>query len=320
MYINASFDFAPGTTQDDKTQFQNAVNTAVQYFESQFTNVNVTLNVKFAYGEQFAAVNADGVGVTYKPMPNAPSTGSVLLGINHAAWDTSDYATVRNQLLAKSDSLQSSAYKTLPAVSPFAGDTLHVTSAQEKAIGLAPSNTVGGFDGVIGIISNEELAAGGRSADWSTSAPISGTDANGKPIVQYYMIGNIEHELSEVMGRYSFDGTNAFNDGTGDYTIMDLFRFSPSLFGGGPVRATSWFPNWPEYFSIDNGAHASYSWNSASTPALDQNGKPILDQNGNPVLVPSGDLGDWAAGTPADAFNIAEDSGVINPVSAKTSN
>jgi hypothetical protein len=51
MYINASFDFAAGATQTDISQFQNAVNIAINYFESVFTNLNVTLNVKFAYGE-----------------------------------------------------------------------------------------------------------------------------------------------------------------------------------------------------------------------------------------------------------------------------
>ena len=54
MYINASFDFAAGATQSDISQFQNAVNIVVGYFESVFTNVNVTLNVKFAYGEKYA--------------------------------------------------------------------------------------------------------------------------------------------------------------------------------------------------------------------------------------------------------------------------
>jgi hypothetical protein len=37
MYINASFDFAAGATQSDISQFQNAVNTVINYFESVFT-------------------------------------------------------------------------------------------------------------------------------------------------------------------------------------------------------------------------------------------------------------------------------------------
>jgi hypothetical protein len=54
MYINASFDFAPGSNQSDIQQFQNAVNYVVNYFDSAFTNWNVSLNVKFAYGEAYA--------------------------------------------------------------------------------------------------------------------------------------------------------------------------------------------------------------------------------------------------------------------------
>jgi hypothetical protein len=83
MYINASFDFAAGATQTDISQFQNAVNTVINYFESVFTNVNVTLNVKFAYGEKYAG-NPGGSLITYTPMANATSTGTLLKagGIN----------------------------------------------------------------------------------------------------------------------------------------------------------------------------------------------------------------------------------------------
>jgi hypothetical protein len=86
MYINASFDFAAGATQTDISQFQNAVNIAINYFESVFTDLNVTLNVKFAYGEQYAG-NPGGTLITYTPMANATSTGTFLLGTNQTAWD-----------------------------------------------------------------------------------------------------------------------------------------------------------------------------------------------------------------------------------------
>ena len=155
--------------------------------------------------------------------------------------------------------------------------------------------------GVIGEISNEELAAGGYTADWTKSAP-----SNSK---QYYMIGSIEHELSEVMGRVSYDGTSGgATDSNGNpipgYTIMDLFRFSN---GGwlGPLRATA--PNTgSDYFSIDNGAQAYYYWNNTYSGS-------------NPV----GDLGDWAPSGPNntdptgnDAFLNNSNPGVINEVSA----
>ena len=159
------------------------------------------------------AGNPGGSAITYTPMANATSTGTFALGASTEQYTSYNYTTVRNQLLTESDTLQSSAYSTLPTTSPFpSNDTLWVSSAEQRAIGLPPTNTngstsgdtIGGFDGVVGIISNEELAAGGYTADWTKSAP-----ANSK---QYYMLGTIEHELSEVMGRFSYDGTNGINN------------------------------------------------------------------------------------------------------------
>jgi hypothetical protein len=80
MYVNASFDFAAGATQTDISQFDIAIN----YFESVFTNLNVTLNVKFAYGEQYAG-NPGGSLITYTPMASATSTSTFLLGTNQTA-------------------------------------------------------------------------------------------------------------------------------------------------------------------------------------------------------------------------------------------
>jgi Bacterial Ig-like domain len=213
-----SFDFAAGATQTDISQFQNAVNIVVGYFESVFTNVNVTLNVKFAYGEKYAG-NPGGSLITYTPMANATSTGTFALGASTEQYTSYNYTTVRNQLLTESDTLQSSAYSTLPTTSPFpSNDTLWVSSAEQRAIGLPPTNTngstlgdtIGGFDGVVGIISNEELAAGGYTADWTKSAP-----ANSK---QYYMLGTIEHEHSSRPGETDIMMRNV---NTGDFEIVD---------------------------------------------------------------------------------------------------
>jgi hypothetical protein len=270
MYINASFDFVSGANPVDITNFQNAVNYVVNYFESIFTNWNVSLNVKFAYGEEFAG--SSGSAITYTPMANAYQDANGWHfggGYNMAAWDPLDYGTVRNRLLTiGTDSSQPSAYSTLPTDTPFTGDTLYLTSAQEKAIGFTPSTTLGGFDGVVSVMSTEQLTAGG-----SPFTPI--WDPNPSTLGQYqvYMIGFIEHELSEVMGRYSWDGLSKDLSNTGtavpSYTLMDMFRYSQSGSSGIPYRATA--PTggpWGAYFSINNGATGYGYWNVTSSGDL----------------------------------------------------
>jgi hypothetical protein len=169
-------------------------------------------------------------------MPNA--TGAFALGKSQTAIQPFSYSTVLSALQGNANELQASAYATLPTAqgNPFAADTLLLSTAQAKALGFTPTPTalIAGYDGVIGIISNEELQAGGLSADWTKSAPAS---AN-----QYYMIGIIEHELTEVMGRYALDGINA------SYLLMDLFRY----FAPGVRQVTDGNPS---YFSTDNGNH-----------------------------------------------------------------
>jgi hypothetical protein len=48
--------------------------------------------------------------------------------------------------------------------------------------------------------------------DWTKAAPANGN--------QYYMIGSIEHELTEIMGRFARDGTTFLNSPP-LYTIME---------------------------------------------------------------------------------------------------
>jgi hypothetical protein len=284
MQINASFDFAADTPLAERNNFVNAVNTVIGYFDGLFSN-NVTLNVKFALGESYQS--DDGANITYERMANVNAPGS-LLGASYARYEIRDYTAVRNLLLAKTDTNQPAAYATLPINSPFGNDKLVASLAQERQLGITPNvpNIAGVYDGVIGIISEEELAPGGNTADWTKAAP---ANAN-----QYYMIGSIEHELTEVMGRFAMDGTNSFGDAVGPvYTIMDLFRYSSP----GVRQLTN---GDPAYFSIDNGQHFYYYWNTD---------------------LAAGDLGDWIQFAPgghppgADPFNLNENPGVINEMS-----
>ena len=284
MQINASFDFAADTSQAEQNNFVNAVNTVIGYFDTLFTN-NVTINIKFALGESYLSDN--GTTITYERMADVNTPGS-LLGASNTRYEKRDYTAVRNLLLTKTDTNQPAAYATLPVNSPFGNEQLVISRGEELALGITPTvpGYVGTYDGVIGIISEEELAPGGNTADWTKAAPVAD---------QFYMIGAIEHELTEVMGRFAHDGTSAFGAGVGPvYTIMDLFRYAAS-----GVRQTT--NGDPAYFSIDNGNHFYYYWNTD---------------------LAAGDLGDWIQFAPggnppgADPFNLIENPGVINEVSA----
>jgi hypothetical protein len=284
MQINASFDFAADTPQAERNNFVNAVNTVVGYFDTLFSN-NATINIKFALGEDY--LSSDATTITYERMANINAPGS-LLGSSVTRYEVKDYTAVRNVLLTKTDTNQPAAYATIPINSPFGTEKLVVSTAQQKALGITPTvaGFAGAYDGVIGIISEEELAPGGNTADWTKSQPAAG---------QYYMIGTIEHELTEVMGRFAFDGTSPFGAGVGPvYTIMDLFRYSSP--GVRQLNAGN-----PAYFSTDNGNHFYYYWNADVT---------------------AGDLGDWSQFVPVgnppgnDPFNLNEEPGVINEMSA----
>jgi hypothetical protein len=281
MQINASFDFAADTPQAERNNYVNAVNTVIGYFDSLFTN-DVTLNIKFALGERLHS--ADGTTITYERMADINTAGS-LLGASNTQYDIFDYATVRNRLRTMTDTNQAAAYATLPVASPFGNDTFIFPVAEAKALGFTSALSLAGYDGVVGTISEEELARGGATADWTKAAPANGN--------QYYMIGSLEHELTEVMGRFARDGTTVGNSPP-LYTIMDLFRYS----GVGVRQLTN---GDPAYFSIDNGQHFYYYWNTD---------------------VAAGDLGDWIQFVPSgnppgnDPFNLNEEPGVINEMSA----
>src|SRR5580658_8714048 len=57
MQITPTFSFAAGATQADVTQFEGAVGKVINFYETNFSNANVTLNVDFAYGEQYSSAS-----------------------------------------------------------------------------------------------------------------------------------------------------------------------------------------------------------------------------------------------------------------------
>ena len=118
--------------------------------------------------------------------------------------------------------------------------------------------------------------------------PFSYSQTATPPSNEYYFIGVLEHEITEVMGRVSL-----LNQGS--YSPIDLYRYSAS----GVRDLTTGGSGSTAYFSIDNGATNLGTWNNQPS---------------------NGDLADWYPQGPAsggnDAFNDYSNSGVINAMSS----
>ena len=220
MNINVSFDQSLSSLP---AAFVGAINYVVAYFDSIFTN-NVTVNIAVGYGEVAGQ-----------------SLGSGDLGESEGMYDEVSYASATAALKQNAQStLQSGAYATLPSSTPFVGDALYMTTAEQKALGLLAAND-SAIDGYVGFSS---------SVNYSYSA----TATPGAS--QYYFIGIAEHEISEVLGRTSYLGETSGNVAT--YSVMDLFRYS-----GPGVRDLTARPfSNTAYFSINGGQTNIDSWNT----------------------------------------------------------
>jgi len=240
MNLNISFDQSVSSLPSGLVS---AVNFVVSYFDSLFTN-NVTVNIDLGYGE------VDG---------QAMSSGA--LGESATYYYTGySYTQVVNALKTTGlSATQVAAYATLPASSPMNG-TLDIATAEAKALGLTNYT---GLDGYIGI-----------SNVYPFSDAVGQTPASN----QYYLIGVLTHEVTEVMGRDSY-----LDDTPAAYGVMDLFRYSAA-----GVRQTG--TGSPAYFSINGGSTDLGDWNTN----------------------PSGDFGDWASDMSPDSFLAFSNSGVIN--------
>src|SRR4029077_2104601 len=145
--------------------FFSAVNYVVSLFDVTFTN-NVTVNIEIGYGT-FPYDNS-----------TVPALGESMQ--NGLVWG--NYSQTRQALINEG----APGSSTLPLSSPLSGG-LVLDSAQEKALGLiGPSSAL---DGWVGIASDATLASIGGS--WSYSA----TAAPGSN--QYYLVGVLEHEITE---------------------------------------------------------------------------------------------------------------------------
>ena len=168
--------------------FKTAVNAAVTYLESQFTNA-MTLNINVGYGEVGGSAMVQGA-----------------LGESETSFLQESYATVDAALKSHASSAdQLAAVATLPATAPISGMQFLVSTGEAKALGLAAASGTA-IDGSVGLAS---------------MYPMSYDPANRAASGTYDAIGTLEHEITEVMGRIG----NLNNYGEG-YTPLDLFRYS----------------------------------------------------------------------------------------------
>ncbi len=138
---------------------------------------------------------------------------------------------------------------SLPASDPTNHGSIYLSSANAKALGLVPG-AYPALDGSVGFDS---------TATWTF-------DPNQRAQQGAYdFIGVAEHEISEVLGRYSAL--------PGHESVLDLYRYTAK--GTLDTSGTS------AYFSTDRGATSLVSFNGNAS---------------------AGDLGDWT-GQPNDAFN-----------------
>jgi len=191
--------------------------------------------------------------------------GSGILGENQASqFVSTDYSSVRSALQAQG----APGASALPPSSPLPGSSLSMTQAEAQALGLYPND--GSLDGQV----------------WfNSTAPFSYSPTATPASNQFYFVGIVEHEISELMGRVSFLS----------YSPIDLYRYSSP----GVHDLTTGGKGSTAYFSIDNGTTNLGTWNNQSS---------------------NGDLADWYPQGPAaggnDAFNDYSNPGVLNVLSS----
>ena len=191
--------------------FMTEVNAAVQYLESQI-NDPITITIAVGYGE------VGGVAL-----------GSGALGESETYLTSYSYAQLANAMKADATSASdASAIASLLATNPTGNGTFWVSTAEAKALGLAPSGT--STDGYVGFSSSANIF------DYN--------NADGVTAGQYDFYGVVLHELTEVMGRQTMDGQSFA--GTPGYEPLDLFHYSAP--GVQTFSGTQ-----PGYFSADGG-------------------------------------------------------------------
>ena len=234
MQITAVYD---SSVNSAPAGFKSAVAAAINYFDSVITN-NITVIINFGWGEI-----------------NGQSIPSVDVGRSSTFGNFYNYSQVVGALNSHATSAADfSSVATLPAKDPSGGGRYWVADAEAIAIGLSTATSATGSVGL--------SSAYAYTFDPSNRAEAGAHDA----------IGSLEHEISEVLGRLGWLGSYYSSSSTNTYSIIDLFRYSPS--GTLDTSANA-------YFSVDGG-------------------KTLLTQFNDPTK--GGDVADWVPSLQGDSF------------------
>jgi hypothetical protein len=255
LVFNINYDPSVGTmAAPQQALFKSAFQTAADFYSSQF-NDPITINMNVGWGEVAGGALMPGAVGQSSTKLQPPGVGAFY-----------NYGQVRTALVNDSKSAaDATAVGSLGVADPTGGANFEMANAEAKALKLLAGNAAG-LDGSIGFNSNSVFTfnPGARA--------VAGA---------YDFIGVAEHEISEVMGRFTFTSGGAL-------TPLNLFRYTGANTLDLPTAAAS-----GAYFSIDSGA------------------TPINVFNGTG----GGDTGDWAGGT-LDSYNANATLGKESDVSA----
>ncbi len=218
MLINVTYD-ASVTSSASSAQIQTAFNAAAQYIQNLYTN-NITINLVVYWGSF------------------GPFSGGVGFGSSNTRFiGTFTYPTLTNALRsARTTAADSNAVASLPASDPIASNAWYLPRAEAKALGLGLSANDTNVDGSVG---------------FGTSYNFTFDPTNRAVAGKYDFIAVAEHEITEVMGRVTYDLSTVF-------IPYDLFRFTNNGARSFNINAAG------TYFSTDNGATAARFFNPNS--------------------------------------------------------
>lgn len=234
------------TVLTNAAQVEAAFATAAQTFQDLYTN-EATIKISVFWG------------------PTGPFTGGIGLGRSQFLLFQSQYSDITTALAShRASAADTNSVASLPASDPTGGPW-YVPLAEGRVLGLI-SLTDTNEDGEVGFATDVSYTF----------------DPNNRSVTgEFDFIGVAEHEISEVLGRCTFDLTTAF-------VPYDLFRFTNNAARNFDPNATN------VYFSVNNGATAlKFFYTNASL----------------------GDIQDWKSSATPDAFDAFTSSGHLEPLS-----
>lgn len=240
LIFNVTYD-ASVTSLPNAAQIETAFGIATQTIQALYTNAS-SVNVTVFFSSDVALGESDG---------NYVGSGSFL------------YPQLKAVLsAARTTAADSNSVASLPANDPTSG-TWYVARAEAKALELSSLT----FSNIFRLNPRDTISDGSITFASTVSYNFDPTN-RAAVFTNYDFIGVAEHELTEVMGRSTFDLSS-------DYVPYDLFRFTAA--GARSLNAN----DSNVYFSTDNG-----------TTVL----KYFNPNNG-------GDIQDWADSASPDSFD-----------------